>query len=84
MERHPNNMSKEELRELVFAMEWAIIDLARYLNYTVRFSDGKNKEKALYKAIKMAYDITDMPYKKLPPKSNIDISYFGENGLEKF
>ena len=83
MEKHPNNMSKEELKELVFAMVWAALDLGQHLNFTMKFLDGENKEKALYKAIKMAYEITEMPYKELPPKSYIDISYFGETGLEK-
>ena len=83
MKKHPNNMSKEELKELVFAMGWAALDLAQHLDFTIKALDGENKEKALYKATKMAYDITEMPYKKLQPKSNIDISYFGETGLEK-
>ena len=84
MKKHPNNMSKEELKELVFAMVWAALDLGQHLAFTINFLDGENKEKALKKATKMAYDIIEMPYKELPPKSNIDISYFGENGLEKF
>jgi len=83
MERHPNNMSKEELKELVFAMGWAALDLGQHLNFTMEFLDGGNKEKALNKSIMMAYNITKMPYEELPLKSNIDISYFGKNGLEK-
>ena len=83
MKKHPNNVSKEELKELVFAMGWAALDLGQHLDFTMKFLDGENKEKAFYKAIKMAYEITEMPYKELPPKSNIDISYFGETGLEK-
>jgi len=82
MKRHPNNMNKTQLKELVFAMSWAALDLAQHLWFTADFLDNKSKKKAYEKATQMAYDITKMPYEKIE-KSNIDVSFYGDTGLEK-
>lgn len=81
--KHLNDMDREELRDLVSAMSWAALDLKQHLQFTIDMLKDEYKENAYKKACKMAYDICQMPYQEPKPKSNFDISLFGEDGLTK-
>lgn len=38
---HPNDMTREQLREVVFAMGWMALDLAQHLNFAnLQFQEG--------------------------------------------
>ncbi len=81
---HPNEMLPEELRELVWDMANAALDLAQHLSFTHECLRDDLKEGAYVKAIRMAYDIVKMPdsdYKKRDPRC--DVVFFGAEGLTR-
>ena len=81
---HPNCMLPEELRELVWDMANAALDLAQHLSFTHEMLREDLRDGAYEKAIKMAYDIVKMPdgdYKKRDPRC--DVVFFGAEGLTR-
>ncbi len=81
---HPNAMLPEELRELVWDMANAALDLAQHLRFTHEMLRDDLKNGAYEKAIRMAYDIVKMPdsdYKKRDPRC--DVVFFGAEGLTR-
>lgn len=82
--KHPNDMSEQELRQLVFSMGWAALDLAQHLRFCVNLKP-KYRKQADENAIAMAYKLTQMPYYSSDSFVDrvLDISIFGENGLSK-
>lgn len=66
---HPNDMTRDELRELVSGLSWMALDLAQHLNFlNLQFGDGGRKgpdddDAAGYIAAeRMAYAISSFPY----------------------
>lgn len=79
---HPNNMSRDELRELVGAMSYAALDLGQHLKFTNDALKIQYRKEAFHRATQMAYDISYMPYEdELPKQSNFEIAFFGAKGL---
>jgi len=67
--RHPNDLSRVALRELVGDMSWMLLDLAQHLNFmNLQFEPGGRKgpldeDAPGYKeAERMAYSIGSFPY----------------------
>lgn len=83
MNRHPNDMSREELRELVSAMSWAALDLSQHLNFTNACLRDDMRQAAYVRAEQMAGEICNMPYTETPPDDGSGICVFGVMGLER-
>jgi len=82
MGKHYRNMNAEELRELVFAMGWAALDLAQHLHFTTHCLKPEFQGDAYERACVMAYELADMPFNFEPtPPKQCQIAIFGENGL---
>lgn len=83
MAKHPNDMSREELRELVSAMGWLALDLAQHLCYSEGLKP-EYKDEAYKKATGMAYHLVNLQFNfNGVEKSKADITVFGADGLEK-
>jgi hypothetical protein len=80
---HPNNMTKEQLQELVNAMSCSALDLAQHLHFSLTALKYQYRKKALLRATRMAYKLTQMPYhdtdEDLAELNGITI--FGKEGL---
>lgn len=66
---HPNEMSREQLREVVAGLSWMALDLAQHLNFmNLQFSEGGRKgptdedAEGYQTAERMAYAISAFPY----------------------
>lgn len=68
--KHPNNMSKKELRELVSAMGWDALNLAQHLTSANNWLKEEYKEKAYRQAAKMAYEIVLLSIGDSEPRDN--------------
>jgi hypothetical protein len=85
MSKHPNDMTREELRELVSAMSWAALDLAQHLNFTNDWLKPEFREQAYKRGEQMAYELSHMPYAEDRPEgdSKFNVVVFGEDGLTR-
>lgn len=80
--KHPNDMTREELRELVGDMAGMALDLAQYLRFTTEALREDLRPAAYKKAIKMAYELAFYPYNgKRMERGNCEIVVFDEDGL---
>ena len=78
--KHPNDMTREELRDLVWSMSSMALDLAQHLNWTNDCLKIQYRKEAYKRAEEMAYEITRAwEYEQL--EGNMDIAVFGSNGL---
>jgi hypothetical protein len=66
---HPNDLSREALRELVGALSWMALDLAQHLNFAnLQYQEGGRKgpedddAQGYIAAERMAYAISGFPY----------------------
>ena len=78
--KHPNDMTKEELRDLVFAMSSMALDLAQHLDWTTNCLRVQYKKDAYRRAIKMAREIC-YAWEYLHEKGNCEVAIFGSDGL---
>jgi len=78
--KHPNNMTKEELRELISDMSWRALDLAQHLDWTIDCLRVQYRRGAYERARSMAHEISDMPYRNYE-KSSGSVILFGAQGL---
>ncbi len=84
MKKHPNDMDREELRDLVRAMSWQALDLAQNLYFIDTGLKEEYSDQAFKSAIKQAYELSNLPYSTDDiVESNIDVAVFGPNGIEK-
>ena len=83
MAKHPNDMTWQELRDLVSAMSWAALDLSQHLNFTNEMLKEEYKANAYKRAESMAGAICSMPYKDHAPPGQIDMVIFGADGLTR-
>lgn len=60
--RHLDQMTVEELRELVDEMSALALDLAQHLEYSARFLKRRKRETAILKACEMAYKLYLYPH----------------------
>jgi len=81
--KHPKDMNEGELRELVFAMSQAALDLSQHLNFTNDWLKDEYKQNAYKRAEDMAGAICQMPYRDAKPDNKFQVVLFGENGLER-
>jgi hypothetical protein len=68
--KHPNDMSREELRDLVGDMSWMALDIAQHLNFmNLQFTPGGRREgdeddgPGYIAAERMAYALSALPYR---------------------
>lgn len=81
---HPNDMSWQQLRDLVSDMSYAALDLRQHLDFTVNWLKDEYKEAAYSRAIQMAGEIEMMPYQEREQRDRtFDIVIFGKDGLTK-
>jgi hypothetical protein len=79
--KHPNDMDKEELRELVWQMSSWALDLAQHLDFTLNALKVQYRKEAYERAIQMAWQICYAWEHEPDRQGNMEIAYFGENGL---
>ena len=81
--KHPNDMTRDELREVVSAMSWLSLDLAQNLSFIVNMLKREYVADALRGAIQQAYDLSHYPYNedRINPKAKAQVSVFSEGGL---
>ncbi len=83
MGKLPNDMTREELRELVWAMSSLALDLAQHLRFTCEGLRPEYREEAYGRATQMAYDLAFYPYAENRPEVSPNcIMVLGENGIE--
>lgn len=85
--KHPNDLSAEELRELVGSMSLMALDLAQHLAYSgmdKRITADSNLAAAWEQATRMAYELSGYPYDgpTLERTNPPGLLVFGEKGLE--
>lgn len=89
--KHPNDMDRDELRDVVSDLSWMALDLAQHLNFmNLQFSEGGRKgpddddAEGYTAAEQMAYAISNYPYHGPPPDmpeaSNVSIAMFDGKG----
>jgi hypothetical protein len=87
MSKHPKDMSREELREVVSAMSWAALDLAQHLNFTNEMLKPEFREEAYKRAERMAGELSSLPYAfdpaAQPNNDKFNVVVLGANGLER-
>ena len=81
--KHPNDMTRDELREVVSAMAWLSLDLAQNLSFIVHMLKREYVAEALRGAIQQAYDLSHYPYNeaRINPKAKAQVGVFGATGL---
>lgn len=82
--KHPNDMTRDELREIVSDMSWMALDLAQHLNFSNEALKEEYREEAYQRAEKMAYELSHYPYHGPDPEAPASpgVAVFGETGLE--
>jgi len=77
-------MSKDELIEIIHDMRWSALDLAQHLVFTVDLLKPKYQKEAYKRATAMAYQLAFPPDDK-PTKhpEKFDINFFTADGLHK-
>lgn len=80
--KHPNDMTREELHDLVWQMSSAALDLAQHLCF-VEDLKPEYQENAYKRATEMAYRLVYLWENKQDEDPNCHVLLFGENGLEK-
>lgn len=78
--KHPNDMNKEELRDLVRTMSSMALDLAQHLCFTNDCLKVQYRKDAYKRAEQMAYQLT-YAWEYEQPEGNMDIAIFNSNGL---
>jgi hypothetical protein len=79
--KHYKDMTREELMELVCSMSWMALNLAQHLEYTTNCLQVQYRKDCYRRAIEMAWQICyAWEYEK--PQGNMEVAYFGGNGLE--
>ena len=81
-QKHPDDMTREELITLVFAMSWAALDLAQHLYFTTKMLKEEYRKEAYKKATRMAYELVFLWEVEPDENKNSGILIFGKNGLE--
>jgi hypothetical protein len=78
--KHPSEMTREELLDLVWQMSSSALDLAQHLEST-EWLKVQYRKKCYERAIQMAWQICNAwEYER--KEGNMQIAYFGGNGLE--
>ena len=78
--KHPSEMTREELLDLVWQMSSSALDLAQHLEST-EWLKVQYRKKCYERAVKMAWQICNAwEYER--KEGNMQIAYFGGNGLE--
>lgn len=80
MNKHPNDMTWQELRKLVSDMSFAALDLSQHLHFTNEFLKDEYKAAAYKKAVDMANRICNMPYEDIK-YGGTGVVMFGKEGL---
>lgn len=84
MDKHPRDMTRDELLEIVFGMSWAALDLSQHLRFTNDMLREELRPAAYKRAAQMAGEICQMPYTPHAPRNEtFDVVLFGENALER-
>lgn len=81
MTKRPNEMTKEELLELVDTMSSWALDLAQHLDFTTNMLKVQYKKSAYQRAIQMAWQICYAWDHEPEPEGNFSIHVFGQDGL---
>jgi hypothetical protein len=82
--KHPNDMDREELRELVGDMGLMALDLAQHLAFTNDMLRPELRADAYRRAQAMAYELSAFPHhgpRDDSPRTP-GIAMFGEGGLQ--
>ena len=62
MNKHPNDMSADELRKLVWNMAWVALDLAQHLYVTNKLLKDEHKGGAYEKECLMAHNLASLNF----------------------
>jgi hypothetical protein len=82
--KHPNDMDREELRELVSAMGMMALDLAQHIAFTNDMLKPELRAEAYKRGEAMAYELAHYPMdgpREDSPRTP-GIAVFGEGGLQ--
>ncbi|MEW6016440.1 MAG: hypothetical protein AB1760_00035 [Pseudomonadota bacterium] len=83
MAKHPNDMNREELRELVSAMGSLALDLAQHLRFSCEVLKPEYQAEAYARATQMAYDLAFYAYNENREEVGPNcIMVLGKDGVE--
>ena len=80
--KHPNDLTADELRELVWEMSLAALDLAQHLAFTNDMLKAEYREEAYKTAERRAYELCYLTCQDPSIPLTQGIAFFGEHGLE--
>jgi len=78
--KHYRDMTREELLDLVHSMSWMALNLAQHLE-SAEYMKVQYRKNIYHRAIQMAWEICSA-WEYEQPEGNMEIAYFGGNGLE--
>ena len=80
--KHPQDMTREELLNLVFQFSLTALDLAQHLSFSEDLKP-EYKDNAYKRATEMAYKLVYLWENEQNSDSKFNILFFGKNGLER-